>query len=171
MPFYPENWKCVNLCILMISATFYCFLRFGPKSRKCAKSSILGPKKPSRTPLFCLLSEPAAPFAVSGPPFPDFPVIFVKVLHFNAFPSFLCFELKNAEWVFLRFRAKYTPETITFIRFWATFPQAWFFIIISFCGRDNIFCGISYSDRIFNFLGSSYFTKKTTSERHTFPSG
>jgi len=55
---------------------------------------------------------------------------------------------------------KYTPETITFIRFWATFPQAWFFIMISFCRKKISFAEFYFPDSFFNFLENLCFYEK-----------
>ena len=61
---------------------------------------------------------------------------------------------------FCDFEQKYTPETITFIRFWATFPQAWFFIMISFCRKKIFSAEFYFHARFFYFLEISCFYEK-----------
>ena len=65
---------------------------------------------------------------------------------------------------FCDFEQKYTPETITFIRFWATFPQAWFFIMISFCRKEIFFAEFYFPDSFFQFSGKFMFLRKKSSK-------
>ena len=76
------------------------------------------------------------------------------------FHHFCVFELKSAEWSFLWFRAKIHPRNHYFYKVLSYFPAGTISIIISFCGRDNIFCGIIFQIDFSIFWGIHIFTKK-----------
>ena len=80
---------------------------------------------------------------------------------------FLGSKMRNEH--FCDFEQKYTPETITFIRFWATFPQAWFFIIISFCRKKTFLAKSYFPDVFFQFSGKSMFDEKSSKKGIPFP--
>ena len=95
----------------MILGAFSDILRsWDPQVGKLRKVEFRDQKKLSRTPLFCLLSEPAAPLVVSGSPF----IIFIRFgrqnAKFNEIPPFERFWAQKRKMRIFAIWSQNTPQ-------------------------------------------------------------
>ncbi len=160
-------WKIMHFNDFWTLLRYFAFL--GPTVGKERKVEFRDQKNPHEPLCFaCFLSQRHHLWCLC-PLFQCFSVLGVKMIHLMKFHYFSVSGLKMWNEHFCDFEQKYTPETITFIRFWATFPQAWFFIMISFCRKEILFAEFYFPDSFFAFSGKCMFLRKTYKKGMPFP--